>query len=303
MADEVKAYRSYDQQVDLLALRGMDVGDRYRAVSVLRRVNYYRLSGYWYPFRQQVGGTRVDDFYPGTRLDDVVALYEFDERLRAATFSMLAPVELAIRALLGHELGRLHPCAHLDPGLLGPTARRGDSYRRWRDGYELELDRSREDFVAHHHVKYGGVLPAWAAVEVLGWGGLTRLYGFAPRDVQESISARCGLRGPQLTTWMKSLNVVRNVCAHHGRLFNRVHTLTPRLPKVGVHPDLDTATTAWNRTFAQLTLIQFLLHRLERGRMRLLAAVVGTYPRVAAVPLTHLGAAKDWETSSQLWAS
>ena len=101
---------------------------------------------------------------------------------------------------------------------------------------------------------------------------------------------------------MKSLNVVRNVCAHHGRLFNRVHTLTPRLPKVGVHPDLDAATTEWNRTFAQLTLIQFLLNRLELGRTRVLPAVVRTYPTVAALPLTHIGAAKDWETASQLWA-
>lgn len=248
MNDEVKSYLTYDEQVDLLVHRGMDVGDRQRAADVLRRVNYYRLSGYWYPFRQQIGGSRVDSFYPGTRLDDVVALYEFDARLRAATFSVLAPVELAVRALLGHELGRVEPCAHLDPSLLGPTARQGESYRRWRDGYELELDRSREDFVAHHHAQSGGVLPVWAAVEVLDWGGLTQLYGLAPRDVQESVSARCGLRGPQLTSWMKSLNVTRNVCAHHGRLFNRVHTLQPRLPRVGAHPDLDTATTEWNRT-------------------------------------------------------
>lgn len=303
MADEVKAYRTYDEQVDLLADRGMDVGDRQHAADVLRRVNYYRLSGYWYPFRQLIGGTRVDDFYPGTQMDDVVALYEFDARLRAATFSVLAPVELAVRALLGHELGRVDPCAHLDPGLLGPTARQGESYIRWRDGYELELDRSREDLVAHHHAKYGGVLPVWAAVEVLDWGGLTQLYGLAPRHVQESVSAKCGLLGPQLTSWMRSLNVTRNVCAHHGRLFNRVHSLTPRLPKVGVHPELDTATTAWNRTFAQLTMIQFLLNRLGLGRTRVLPAVVRTYPTVALVPLTHLGAAKDWETASQLWAS
>ena len=71
---------------DRFRLLRIDVGDRKRAADVLRRVNYYRLSGYWYPFRQQIGGGRVDDFYPGTRLDDVVALYEFDARLRAATF-------------------------------------------------------------------------------------------------------------------------------------------------------------------------------------------------------------------------
>ena len=135
------------------------------------------------------------------------------------------------------------------------------------------------------------------------WIGVARLDGFAPRDVQESISARCGLRGPQLASWLKSLNLTRNVCAHHGRLFNRVHTLTPKLPKVGVHPDLDGATTAWNRTFAQLTLIQFLLNRLGLGRSNLLPAVVRSYPTIAAVPLSHLGAAEDWQTASQLWAS
>jgi abortive infection bacteriophage resistance protein len=220
MHDDVKAYRSYEDQVNLLAARGMDVGDRGQAARTLRRINYYRLSGYWYPFRQQVSGTRIDDFYPGTRLDDVVALYEFDAALRAATFSVLAPVELAIRALLGHELGRVDPCAHLDPDKLGPTARTGDSYPKWREGYELELARSREDFVEHHHQKYGGRLPVWAAVELLDWGGLTFLYGFAPRSVQDEVASACGLTGPQLTSWLKSLNLLRNTCAHHGRLFN-----------------------------------------------------------------------------------
>lgn len=303
MHDDVKAYRTYEEQVELLAGRGMTIGDRSKAIATLQRVNYYRLSGYWYPFRQQIGGHRVDDFYPGTSLDDVVALYEFDARLRAATFSVLAPIELALRAHLGHELGRLDPCAHLEPTMLGPTARRGGSYKKWIDGYDLELSRSREDFVAHHHNKYGGRLPVWAAVEVLDWGSLTWLYGFAPRNVQDAVADACGLRAPQLTSWMKALNLVRNTCAHHGRLFNRVHTLSPKLPKVGVHPDLDAVSTDWARTFGQLTLIQFLLDRLELGRTTLLPAVMKSYPTVRALPITHMGAPTDWQNTSTLWAS
>jgi abortive infection bacteriophage resistance protein len=301
MHDDVKVYRTYQDQVALLAGRGMDVGDHDHAIQVLRRINYYRLSGYWYPFRQQVAGTRIDDFYPGTRLDDVVALYEFDARLRAATFSVLTPIELTFRALLGHELGRIDPCVHLDPNQLGLTAQRGNSYTTWRDGYEWELKRSREDFVEHHHQKYGGRLPVWAAVELLNWGSLTYLYSFAPRSVQDKVAGACGLSGPQLTSWLKSLNLVRNTCAHHGRLFNRVHTITPKLPKIGVHPDFDQAWTAWNRTFGQLTLIQFLLDRLQLGRMTLLPAVVRTFPKVAVVPLKHLGAESSWQTASRLW--
>ncbi|MFE4951377.1 Abi family protein [Leifsonia sp. NPDC056665] len=301
--EEVKAFRSYDSQVELLRERGMDVGDQDAAGGLLQRVNYYRLSGYWYPFRRVHGDVRQDDFCTGTRLSDIVALYEFDARLRAATFAELARIELAIRALLGHELGRVDPCAHLEPNLLGPTARRGDQYLRWLRGYEAELSQSREDFVAHHRQRYGGRLPVWAAVELLDWGGLTYLYGFAPRQAQDAIADQCGLTSPQLTSWLKALNLLRNTCAHHGRLFNRVHTLSPKLPRIGRHPDLDAAACNWSRTFGQLTLVQFLLDRLQLGRRTLLPAALKTLPTVSAVPLAHVGAPSDWQERSTLWRS
>jgi abortive infection bacteriophage resistance protein len=299
--EAVKKYKSYDDQLRLLAERGMDVGDHDKAVAVLRRVNYYRLSGYWYPFRKLGKAGREDDFFPGTRLNDVVALYDFDAQLRAATFTVLAPIELAVRALLGHELGRVDPCAHLDPAKLGPTAT-GERYARWIEGYEFELRQSREDFVSHHLERYGGRLPVWAAVEILDWGGLTYLYGFASRGVQDRVADSCGLTAPQLTSWLKALNLLRNTCAHHGRLFNRVHTISPKLPKVGRHPDLDAVATDWSRTFGQLTMIQFLLDRLQVGRKSFLPAVLKNFPSVQAIPITHMGASRDWQSTSSLWS-
>lgn len=200
MGVDVKAYKTYAEQVEILAGRGMDMGDRDAAVEMLRRVNYYRLSGYWYPFRKQTPSGREDGFYAGARFGDVVALYEFDVRLRAATFAALAPVELAIRALLGHELGRIDPCVHLEPLKLGPTTRSGDQYSKWVRRYKSELNQSREDFVDHHRAKYGGVLPVWAATELMDWGSLTYLYSFSPRDVQDAVAGACELRAPQLTS-------------------------------------------------------------------------------------------------------
>ena len=221
--------------------------------------------------------------------------------MRTAVFSALTPIELAIRALLGHHLGRIDPCAHLDPSKLGPLASNEGAYDRWLEGYKFELGQSREDFVAHHHAKYGGVLPVWAAVELLDWGSLTRLFGFAPRNVQDTVADACGLSAPQLTSWLKALNIVRNTCAHHGRLFNRVHTLSPKLPPVGRHPDLDAVATDWSRTFGQLTMIQFLLDRLQVGRPTFLPTVLKTFPSVQTVPITHMGASKDWQSTSTLW--
>ncbi|GAA4267757.1 Abi family protein [Frondihabitans peucedani] len=302
MSADVKAYNTYAEQVTLLESRGMAIGDRDVAIATLRRVNYYRLSGYWYPFRKLSQNGRQDDFFPGTRFDDVAALYDFDARLRAATFAALTPVELALRALLGHELGRIDPCVHLEPTKLGPTARQGDRYSRWVERYRKELAQSREDFVEHHKHKYAGRLPVWVATDLLDWGSLTYLFGFALRSVQDTVADACGLTAPQLTSWFKALNLVRNTCAHHGRLFNRVHTISPKLPRSGQHPDLDAVSTDWSRTFGQLTLVQFLADRLQLERSRLLPAVLKTFPSIEIVPLAHVGAPNNWQSASRLWA-
>lgn len=120
MSEAIKKFKTYEEQLDVLAERGMDVGDREEAVLLLKRVSYYRLSGYCYPFRKLATSSgREDTFFPGTRLRDVVDLYRFDSRLRTATFTALTPIELAIRTHLGHELGRLDPLIHLDPYKLG----------------------------------------------------------------------------------------------------------------------------------------------------------------------------------------
>lgn len=297
----MKAFKSYEEQIGLLASRGMIVGDRDVAIRHLQHVNYYRLSGYWYSFRRQVGQHREDDFYPGTTLQDVVKLYNFDESLRTATFACLTPIELTIRALLGHELGRIDECAHLEPSMLGPRASQGVSYATWIQRYKKSLKESKEDFVKHHRDKYGGTLPVWVATEILDWGALTYLYGFSPRPVQDSVAAKFGLAAPQLESWMKSLNVVRNICAHHGRLFNKVHAIKPKLPDVGQFPYLDKARHDMNRTYGQLSLVQHMLHYQGIGRPKLLPAVLRAYPDVKLLPISHIGAPPDWANSA-LWS-
>ena len=175
-------------------------------------------------------------------------------------------------------------------------------YKGWRKRYDRELESSREDFVNHHKQKYGGNLPVWAATEIMDWGSLTYLYEFSPRSVQDAISSRCGLNAPQLHSWLKALNIVRNICAHHGRLFNRVHTISPKLPAQGTHTDLDCINTDWKRTFGQLTLVQLLLDRLNVGDKKLLPTVVQSFPEVQIVPISHMGAPDNWQTASKLWS-
>jgi abortive infection bacteriophage resistance protein len=82
-----KPYLSVADQVRLLERRGMVIADRPKTEEYLRRIGYYRLSAYWYPFRerrQDPSGKFLigDNFKPGTDFKTVVNLYAFDKALR-----------------------------------------------------------------------------------------------------------------------------------------------------------------------------------------------------------------------------
>ncbi|WP_255315629.1 Abi family protein [Trueperella pecoris] len=255
---QTKQFKTYPEQVDLLISRGMSVTDQARAEHLLAQLNYYRLSGYWHPMRHFTAGQAQNEFVIGASFDLVIALYEFDEHLRHTVFTELDRIEMAVRTMLGHELGRLDPMIHLDLGQLGARARQHRKDGRtvheiWLTKYESAVKNSKEDFVAHHHRKYGGALPIWAAVEVMDWGMLSYLYGMSPTPARNRIADRCALSAPQLESWLKSMNILRNLAAHHARMFNRVYDIKPKLND---DPRLFAVAGQMNRAFGQLSLIQ-----------------------------------------------
>ena len=85
MAKPLKQWKSYTQQLQLLESRGMIVTDNAKALNYLERVGYYRLSGYWYPFRQidvqaskaQNKPIRKNEFVQQSNFENIVDLYIF----------------------------------------------------------------------------------------------------------------------------------------------------------------------------------------------------------------------------------
>ncbi|VTX78625.1 Abi-like protein [Actinomyces naeslundii] len=304
MIEQPKSFKTYEEQVDLLIGRGMCVADRERAIEKLRRVNYYRLSGYWYPFRMRKpdGDGRSDRFLPGSAFDDVVALYDFDARLRVAVLAALAPVELSMRALIGHALGKVDPSIHLNKNLLGYIVRgeRASEYNKWLKKYNKKIRASREEFVQHHNKKYKGILPIWVAVEVLDWGMLTHLYSMSPDIARDEVASMVNLTPPQLHSWLKALNVVRNIAAHHGRMYNQVYGITPKMPSLQTHPEVCSHAGVMNRIFGQATLIQYLLRVLKVGNLKILPSVFRTFPENEIVPFGSTGAPGGW-FQGELW--
>ena len=104
------------------------------------------------------------------------------------------------------------------------------------------VSRSSEEFVLRFRKKYTDEtrLPLWMVVEVMTFGQLFTLFRNLNRAEQQRLSQQFGIYPPVLKSWLKTLNFIRNVCAHHGRLWNRELPIRPVIPDQKHHPEFYT---------------------------------------------------------------
>lgn len=288
---------SFEQQADQLLSRGFEA-DRARLVETLSRVSYYRLSAYLHPFK------RADEsFVPDTTLDKVWRRYTFDRQLRLLVMDAIERVEVAVlRTLMVEQHARKYgPFGYRDAKSFRPEFA-GMDHQRMVDEVDQATSRSREPFVEHFRIKYHSEpgLPLWMAAEVGSFGTLFTFYRHLHLPEQKSLSSRLGLPANVLQSWLFCLNYIRNLCAHHSRLWNRELGIRPLIPDQKNAPNWHVPMTPDNRrTFAVLTLLRWLLRQIapQSHWPERLRELLKSYPDI---PLNLAGFPPGWE-SSPIW--
>lgn len=284
----VKPATTHEQQVALLQQRGMRVDDPAAAAFYLQHINYYRLSAYWLAFESDHALHR---FRPGTCFADVLNLYVFDRELRLLMLDAIERIEVSVRAQWAYQMAHLHgPHAHLDVGL----ARKPYHWQSNLDKLCKEVERSDETFIAHLTGTYAERLPpVWAVCEVMSLGLLSRWFGnLKPAGTRRAIAKVYGLDESVLESWLHHLTYIRNLCAHHSRLWNREFTITPELPRSKPARLSGQFTAGSRRLYNTLTM---LLHLMDvtsprhHWRTRLKTLVLDH-----AIPVRLMDFPSDW---------
>lgn len=313
----IKFHLTALQQVSLLQARGMVVSDENSAQKTLLSLGYYRFAGYFYAFRKtNPRGTpgRQDEFQDGTSFEIVEQLCEFDRRLRLLILEAAACIEVAVRCDIAHRLGKQHRIAHEQASLLdanfclkiqswsGKTR-----YAEWKEKLAIAVDRAKkEDFIKHHASKYGGQIPIWAIIEVWDFGLLSKFFAGMQFKDQSYIARRYGLQdGRYLESWLRSINFVRNVSAHHSRLWNRNIVERPKFQPHQPHEHLFHLTQdehAQTRVYGSLCILKSMLkivlpHSDWTERLRILSK---TFPQNPITNLQDAGFPTNWEQKS-IW--
>ncbi len=314
-----KPYLPVADQLALIKSRGIVVSDDALAEAYLNKIGYYRLSGYWYPYRQskRLGADTVvlDQFRDGTKFSEIVDLYVFDKKLRLLMLDVIERIEIALRVQITLQLGAHGPHSHRNSSVLHPNfsvrpnPTTGEiEHQKWLRRHDEAFDRSREEFAKHFKRKYAGEQPPiWIAAELWDFGAMSFLYSGMKKNDQTAVANAFGVQSwDVMSSWLHYINVARNVCAHHSRFWNKPNTARPVWPTAAVCPDLGHIagdTKAKARTYGLACLSAYLLRSINPNSewSKRFKTIIGSFPASKIVSLQAAGFPTDWEKAN-LWS-
>ena len=226
MAD--KGFKTLDEQVRILRSRGLTINDEEKAKQFLLRNNYYRISGYSLTLRKN------DIFSKSATFQNIVDIYSFDHEFRHIILQYLEIIEIQMKSVYAYEFTKVH----------GPTAQLDDSFFTDKAKHKAIIDKANkqknqrlphEAYLKHFVYDLHQDIPLWAYVDLFTISDISFLYSISEPAIKDAVAHEFNLNMKKgsiiLGSYMHSMTIIRNLCAHGSRIYNRLFEQKPSLNK------------------------------------------------------------------------
>lgn len=229
---QLKPPLSFHDQLEKLLERGMIVSDLNSAEEFLQTHNYYHLNKYFHEFMDSNG-----NYIEGLTFEYITFIYENDAWFRNNLFSLIEPFELKVKTVVANYISLKYG---------SDVFYKYEIYRdinAWQNTMNIVLHEVKRDptnpVVSWHLKQYDGMFPMWVLIEFFTLGSLSRFFGNLNNIDKNEIADVFNISGYFLKSWLKSISLLRNLCAHTGQLFRRTYTSPPTLPNFFSWPTND----------------------------------------------------------------
>lgn len=294
MANYTDKPLDFNQQIALLKGNGLVFADEQKALHMLQQVSYFRLKSYLLPLMDDKA---LHTFKTGASFEQAFDLYKFDSRLRKLIAAELEKIEVSIRTQMAYRLAD-----EISIYWFSDSANFSipDKHAATLANLKTELDRSDDDQILRFKSTYSDPFPpAWMTLEVSSFGTLSMLFKLLkPNLTKRKIANFYGVSDSVFESWLHSIVYVRNICAHHSRLWNKTLRIQPLFPRKTMHPFLSSPVRS-DRVYYVLCIIQYLLKIVNPSTtfsLRLKSLLV-EFPNVDIVAM---GFVKGWD-NEVLW--
>lgn len=307
-----KAPLTIESQLSLLESRGLTINDRPKALGYLQAISYYRLSAYFLPYQ-----LTKDAFNANTSFEQIIQTYTFDRELRLLVFDCIERIEVAIRTQLIYSMAIHYNNSHWQDSqslFVAPSYNRMgklvDPYSDFQGIIsKAKTARTPEVFIKHYTDSYDTPSnpPAWMCFELLTIGELSHIYrGLRNNADKKRVSDFFDVHPTVFISWLHSITYVRNICAHHARLWNKDLAIEPEILIKPVGDWISKPFENNKRTFYFISMLRYLLMRANpNNRLKdKLGTLFEKYPNVPiqymGIPSDGKGNMLDW-TTEPLW--
>lgn len=306
---EHKPARTIDNQIALLKNRGMLFKDINKAKTLLKNISYYRLKGYWWDMQNDYS---LHSIKPNNYFEDVIERYNFDRHLRLILFDAIELIEIALRTKMIYHLSLSYGALwYKNVSLFNASTINYNGIKQIQYQHALielnkEFNISKELFIKDQRKRYPNQdADAWKILEVASMGTLSKLYKSLSHQLPEKaiISKEMGLNSSaELSSWLESITYVRNIIAHHSRLWSRnmVKHPTENINNP-INPWLSfpLLTVQKKKPFLIISAMVYLCNAINSANniKQKLLNLINTYPNL---PIYKLGFLNNWQQHN-LW--
>jgi abortive infection bacteriophage resistance protein len=295
-------------QIALLKTRGMLFRNEADATKALGNISYYRLKGYWWDMQSDnINHTFISNTY----FEDILDRYVFDRRLRLILFDAIELIEVTLRTKMIYHLSLTYGGLwYLDSALFQTTFRPGSTQTIHMEivaELKKEFYRSKEIFIIDHINRFPGSDPdAWKLLEVASMGTLSKLFKSLRHNLPEksAISKQMGLNlHNELSSWLESITYVRNIIAHHSRLWSRNMVKKPieslNNPR-GKWLNTPIAGAQYKKPFLIISALVYLCNNVHVDHS-VKTQLLDLFKRCPNIPIYKIGFIAGWE-KHPLWS-
>jgi abortive infection bacteriophage resistance protein len=301
---------SIADQISLLKQRGMLFRKEASAPHFLANISYYRLKGYWWDMQADY---TTHALKPNTYFEDIIDRYNFDRHLRLILFDAIERIEIALRTKMIYHLAMQHGGLwYSNPQLFESTTMTLHDgtvktiHQNTLEELRKECSRSQEIFIKDHRYRYNNQdADAWKTLEVASMGTLSKLYKNLKHQLPEkaTIAKEMGLNlHSELSSWLESITYVRNIIAHHSRMWSRnmvkkpIDHLNNPIGQWFINP-LTPAQT--KKPFLIISCMVYLCNQVTPNH-KIKSKILDLFNANSSVPIYKLGFLNNWQ-NELLW--
>lgn len=294
-----KKHKTFDEQLEILKQRKLIISNDSFALIKLQHINYYRLSAYFLPFQYSKKSENKNIFLPDNSFEDIISLYYFDTELRKIVFEAIESIEIYFRT----QIAYFHSLKYDAFGYLllkNFRENKADKFDELQTDILKEKTRSKEFFIKHFREKYNSVdLPVWSVVEIISFGTLSKFFMILKEEEQNLVIQNIkGVNKLVFYKWFHALSSVRNICAHHSRLWNRTLGVSFEVPKD--FEAFENIKNSKNKIFFALTVIEYLLTCIGEDEIEFKLKIKALLLKYPNVKLESMGFIENWE-NNPIW--